>query len=64
MALAQEDMEYITREFRYTWHSKYHRYIEDWIANATDAQKEFIHSWARGFMSPAVDPEVKWPPTI
>lgn len=43
MALAQEDMEYITREFHYTWHSKYHRYIEDWIANATDAQKSFIH---------------------
>lgn len=54
--MTQEELEYINKEFRCTWHPKYHRYSEEWLDNATDLQKSFIRSWSRGFMSPATDP--------
>ena len=54
----QDPRSWFEREARFTWHSKYHRYISEWLANATPLQTSFIKSWSRGYMSPAVNPEV------
>ena len=40
--MTQEDSDYLFWRCKTNWHSKYYRYINDWIDNVTPSQLEYF----------------------
>lgn len=41
---------YIISELKNTWHVKYYKYIDNYIANLTDLQIKYWMAWSQGKM--------------
>jgi len=44
--------EYLSREWRYNVHKKYHKYFDEWFSNVTETQMLYFKCWMKGQLTP------------
>lgn len=46
--------EYLSKEWRYNVHKKYHKYFDEWFSNVTETQMLYFKCWMKGQLTPYV----------